>query len=148
MELTISTPALLFPTVSLLMLAFTNRFLAIASLVRSLHSRYKERPDLLIKIQINTLRQRLLLIRNMQVFGSLSLFCCVLSMFLIFANQMLWGKYVFGIGLFFMLISLGLSLWEIFVSVNALDIQLKDMENDSLIGEHQRGFIKGWFSKI
>ena len=44
MELSINTPALLFPAITLLMLAYTNRFLALASLVRSLHDEYNQAP--------------------------------------------------------------------------------------------------------
>ncbi len=45
MELELSTPALLFSAITLMMLAFTNRFLAIANLIRGLHERHRENPD-------------------------------------------------------------------------------------------------------
>jgi Protein of unknown function (DUF2721) len=128
MNITITTPALLFPAISLLLLAYTNRFLAIATLVRSLHRQYQESHSDLIKNQIQSLRRRLTLIRNMQVLGTLSLFLSVLVMFLIFAELFEVGKYVFGVSLILMLISLAFSIWELFISVHALNIELTDME--------------------
>ena len=74
-----TTPAILFPAVSLLMLAYTNRFLAISSITRSLHSRYKSEGGVAVRRQIENLRSRLKLIRRMQSFGILSLFACILS---------------------------------------------------------------------
>jgi hypothetical protein len=38
MELPITTPALLFPAISLLMISYTARFLHLANLARSLHA--------------------------------------------------------------------------------------------------------------
>lgn len=127
-EITLTTPALLFPAISLLLLAYSNRFLAIASLIRKLHSDYQEKQDSLIMGQIKNLRKRVILIRNMQALGISSLFLCVLCMFLIFAGEYLVGKVVFGISLLFLLASLGLSVREIQISINALNIQLSDLE--------------------
>jgi hypothetical protein len=128
MELTLNAPALLFPTVSLLLLAYTNRFLAIASLIRNLHARYKDEPDPLILAQIKNLKQRVILIRDMQVLGVLSLFLCVLCMFLIFGGHLPLAKYVFGSSLVLMMASLGFSIAELYMSVKAIEIQLSDIE--------------------
>lgn len=128
MELTLNAPALLFPTVSLLLLAYTNRFLAIASLIRSLHARYKDEPDPLILAQIKNLKLRVILIRDMQVLGVLSLFLCVFCMFLIFGAQMRLAKYVFGFSLILLMASLALSIAELYTSVKAINIQLSDIE--------------------
>jgi len=128
MELTLTTPALLFPALSLLMLAYTNRFLTLASLIRELHRRYQTEHEPGLAGQLNNLRRRVLIIRDMQAFGIASLFGCVLSMFLLFAGQLLLGEIVFGMALLLMLISLGLSFWEILISVEALRLQLHDME--------------------
>lgn len=133
-EITLTTPALLFPAISLLLLAYTNRFLAIASLIRKLHSDYQENHDKLIIGQIDNLRKRVILIRNMQALGISSLFLCVLCMFLIFAGEYFIGKVVFGISLLLLLASLGLSVREIQISVHALNIQLSDLE----ASEHHR----------
>lgn len=73
MELTLTTPALLFSAISLLLLAYTNRFLAIAALVRGLRDKYLENPSGLLIGQIKNLRSRLSLIRNMQILGLSSL---------------------------------------------------------------------------
>ena len=128
MELTLNAPALLFPTVSLLLLAYTNRFLAIASLIRNLHARYKDEPDPLVWAQIKNLKLRVVLIRDMQVLGVLSLFLCVLCMFLIFGQYMQLAKYVFGSSLVCMMVSLGFSMAELYMSVKAIEIQLSDIE--------------------
>ena len=127
-EITLTTPALLFPAISLLLLAYTNRFLTIAGLIRRLHSEYKEHPSGVILGQIKNLRTRVVLIKNMQVWGISSLFLCVLCMFLLFAGEYVAGKWVFGVSLILLLVSLGLSIREIQISVNALNIQLSDLE--------------------
>jgi hypothetical protein len=126
--MSINTPALLFPAISLLLLAYTNRFLAIASLIRNLHRQYQESHDELLKIQIASLRKRLILIRNMQVLGTLSLFLCVLAMFMVFSELLMIAQSVFGVILVMMLGSLGVSVWELFISVKALNVQLQDIE--------------------
>ena len=134
MEITLTTPALLFPAVSLLLLAFTNRFLAIATLIRQLHSNYVKDPENVVEGQLKNLRKRLYLIRLMQLFGVLSLFLCVLAMFLLYVESMLWGEVVFGISLVSLLFSLFVSMREIQLSTRALDIELSDMELGSKLG--------------
>lgn len=129
MELTLTTPALLFPAISLLLLAYTNRFLTLANLIRELHRSYKKDPEDLILPQIYNLRYRMELIRNMQIFGVASFFGCVLCMFLIFFGLELLGKYVFGASLLLLMVSLGLSLREVQVSVGALNYRLSDLEH-------------------
>lgn len=128
-ELTLTTPALLFSAVSLILLAYTNRFLSYAQLVRSLHDRFVQQPTGLLMDQIKNLRLRLHLTRYMQLLGILSLFFCVLAMFLIYVNLQLPAAYAFGIGLLLLIASLGLSVWEIQISVKALELHLKDMES-------------------
>ncbi len=129
MEFNLTTPALLFPAISLLLLAYTNRFLAVASLIRGLHRRYQENPDQLVKGQIKNLRRRLYLIRNMQALGILSLFLCVLCMFVLFADEQRWGSYIFGVSLILLMASLALSIREIQISIRALKLELSDMED-------------------
>jgi hypothetical protein len=129
MELTLTTPALLFPAISLLLLAYTNRFLTLAALTRELYGRYKAQPDPKIKGQLANLRYRIVIIRNMQACGVASFFCCALSMFVLFTGQPLAGQWVFGAGLILLLISLALSLREIQVSINALFLQIDDLDN-------------------
>lgn len=128
MSITLTTPALLFPAISLLLLAYTNRFLAIATLIRSLHKKFRDNPEhAIIKGQIENLKTRLNLIRNMQIFGISSFFLCVLSMFMLFNNNEQWGNYSFGASMLFLLVSLALSLREIQISTKALNLELGDM---------------------
>ncbi len=130
-ELTLTTPALLFSAISLIMLAYTNRFLAYAAVIRNLSEKYLERPqDSLIR-QINNLKLRLNLTRWMQIFGISSLLLCVLTMFLIYINQHIVAVWVFGVALLLLIMSLGLLIREIQISAEALGHHLKDME-DSL----------------
>lgn len=125
----LTTPALLFPAISLLLLAFTNRFLAIATLIRQLHANYNEnKENRVLATQIENLRKRLFLIRNMQAFGVLSFFFCVLSMIFLFQEMEVAGKWVFGASLLLLLISLGISLREVQLSTKALEVELSDME--------------------
>ena len=127
MELTLTTPALLFPTISLLLLAYTNRFLAIANVIRGLHARYESQPSENILGQIDSLRERVKLIRNMQALGISSLFLCVLSMIVIYVGWQEGAKVIFGISLLLLLASLAMSFREIQLSVNALNLQLKTL---------------------
>lgn len=126
--LTLATPALLFSAISLLLLAYTNRFLTLANLVRSLYASYKEKPDEIIIGQIKNLKRRLFLIRNMQIYGITSLLLCVLCMFLIYVNYIRFAEIIFGIALILLIISLALSVREIQISVKALKLQLSDLE--------------------
>ena len=130
-ELTLTTPALLFSAVSLILLAYTNRFLSYAQLVRLLRDRHMEHPtEEITMARIKNLRQRLILTRTMQQLGIGSLFLCVISMFLIYINLQLLSVYVFGLALLLLIASLGVSLREIQISIRALDIYLSTMEKE------------------
>ena len=128
MELSLSTPALLFPAISLLLLAYTSRFLTLANLMRELYARYKANPDPKVKGQLTNLSYRIGIIRNMQVFGVASFFLSVLSMLLLFIEQEVLAKWVFGGGLVLLLVSLALSLREVQVSIEALRLQVQDLD--------------------
>ena len=129
MELELSTPALLFSAITLLMLAYTNRFLAIATLIRGLHKNYLIDPDQEIIVeQIHNLRRRLNLIKNMQLFGVFSFLLCVICMFLLFKGFTEEANWVFVSSILSLLISLGISLVEIQISTKALNLELSDME--------------------
>ena len=130
MELTLTTPALLFPTVSLILLAYTNRFLAVAALIRKLANEYHNKADKRVAEQIRNLRLRLRLIRDMQMLSIFSLFLSVLCMFFLFNGQEVVAKYTFVASLISMLASLGMSLREIQISTRALAIQLEDIGED------------------
>lgn len=128
MDITLTTPALLFPAISLLLVAYTNRFNTIGGRIRTLHAQHKTGPDDILAGQIESLRKRLYLIRNMQACGVASLFFCVVCLFVLFTGQVLVGKIIFSFSLLLMMISLGLSFREILLSVQALDLELSDMQ--------------------
>ena len=130
MNLNIETPALLFSATSLILLAYTNRFLTIATIVRSLKQTYEQKENSTILLEIKNLNLRLTLIRFMQLFGVLSLFLSVFAMLLLFVNQELAGIYLFGLSLLSLLISLGISFWEISISVTALRLHLSELITD------------------
>jgi peptidoglycan/LPS O-acetylase OafA/YrhL len=127
-QLTLTTPALLFSAVSLITLAYTNRFLAYAQVVRTLHTTFKENPNSVLLGQIHNLRIRLRLTQMMQVLGISSLLLCVICMFLIYVHFMIWAEILFGIALVLLILSLAISIREIQISVKALDLHLSDME--------------------
>ena len=126
-ELSLTTPALLFSAISLIMLAYTNRFLAYAAVVRNLHAKYQERQDAILLDQIKNLSTRLQLTRWMQIFGIVSLLLCVLTMFLIYIELHVLAVYVFGIALILLIVSLGLLIREIQISVDALSLHISDI---------------------
>lgn len=125
---TLTTPALLFSAVSLILLAYTNRFIAYTGVVRNLYKQYVESPTTVLRGQIDNLRKRLYLIRIMQILGVTSLFLCVITMFLIFIGQQLIAAFSFGIALLLLCASLAMSIWEIQISVKALELHLSNME--------------------
>ena len=129
MELSISTPALLFSTVSLLMIAFTNRFMSMASLIRDLHVKFQKNPEDAIFKQIENLRLRMKLIQSMQIIAIISLLLSVICMFLLFMKEEIIARWFFGIGLIGMSLALSLSAWEITISTKALEVELSDMED-------------------
>lgn len=119
-ELTLTTPTLLFSAVSLILLAYTNRFLSYAQLVRTLKEQYIQQHSDITAAQINNLRKRLYLTRSMQVLGISSLFFCVISMFLIYIDFYKLSVYVFGLALLLLIASLGVSIWEIYNPQNEM----------------------------
>jgi len=128
-EVTLNTPALLFPTISLLLLAYTNRYIAISNRIRSLHLQYQTEKTSIIIDQISILKKRIFLIRNMQLFGIATMFISAFSMFLIYYNLDKWVYAVFGLSLISMLLSLALCAVEVYLSNKALLIQIKDVEH-------------------
>jgi cellobiose-specific phosphotransferase system component IIC len=128
-DISINTPALLFPAITLLMLAYTNRFLSLAALVRKLHDEYNrgEKEKNILR-QIKNIRSRLNLIRYMQGFGVLSFLCCVLCMYAIFRTWAVAANWIFAASLFSLVISIILSLVEINKSTKALEVELSDIE--------------------
>ena len=128
MELSLSIPALLFPAISLTMLAYNARYLAIAALIRQLHQKFEETASESVKLQVNKLTKRLTLIKNMQATAIFSFLLAVITMALIYLEFSTLANLVFGVSLLALMISLVLSLIEVQLSTKALAIQLKDME--------------------
>lgn len=126
-ELTLITPTFMFSAISLIFLAYTNRFLSYAALVRELKNKYMEEPTAITRRQISNLRKRLKLIKRMQVFGIFSLLLCVATMFLIYINCPFIAAYVFGVALVCLIVSMSYSIWEIMISAKALELYLSDM---------------------
>ncbi len=129
--LSLTTPAVLFSAISLIMLSYTNRFLAYSAIVRDLYDKYKENPEKIILFQIKNLRKRLYLTRAMQVYAISSLLVCVLTMFLIYIHANTIAIYSFGLGIILMMISLIILIKEILISIQALDYRLSDLEKIS-----------------
>jgi len=127
MTLSIETPALLFSATTLILLAYTNRFLTIAQLIRELKKTYKKEENKNILLEIKNLNLRLTLIRYMQLMGVLCLFLSVLAMLVLFLEMNHLGIYLFGASMLCLLLSLGISIWEISISVNALHLHLRDL---------------------
>lgn len=126
--MTLTTPALLFPAISLLLLAYTNRFLVLAQLIRQLKQMDTEQDHSIIARQIGMLRKRIVLTKRMQAFGVLSFFVCTVSMFAVFLGGQLLGAIAFGISLILLSISLLYSLYEIVISTNAINVELENFE--------------------
>ena len=122
MNITLTTPAVLFPAISLLLLAYTNRFVALATIIRNFDQ--SQESDEGTQQQISNLRERIQLIKRMQEAGVISFFLCVVSMLAIYAQYQIIGSWVFAISLIFLLYSLWLSVREIRISVEALDVYL------------------------
>ncbi|MCP5175095.1 MAG: DUF2721 domain-containing protein [Moraxellaceae bacterium] len=128
MEMSVTTPAILFPAISLLMLAYTNRFLALATLIRSLHANHEQRKHLAsYHGQLANLRKRLRLIRRMQTYGGISFFFCVVSMLCLFFGNEQAGRWTFALSLVCLMVSLAMSVIEIRISLDALEIELSDL---------------------
>lgn len=132
MDISINTPALLFPALSLVMLAYTNRFMAVSSVIRNLHDKYKviQKSDA-VKLhgQIKNLRFRIRLIKNMQILGALSILCASLCMYLIYVGEMYAARWAFATAILLFTVSILFSIWELVKSTKALEIELSDMED-------------------
>ena len=127
-ELTLSTPSILFSAISLILLAYTNRFLSYAQLVRTLKADYDKNPSTITHLQLANLRRRLYMARSMQLFGVSSLLLCVVCTFLIYIGFQMIAVYTFGIALVLLTISLGISIRELLISVRALELHLDSFE--------------------
>lgn len=137
--MTLTTPALLFPAISLLLLAYTNRFLVLAQLIRKLAQEERNQHQETNTRQILLLRRRISLTKRMQLAGVFSFLLCTLSMFALFLSLELTGMMLFGVSLVTLSVSLIYSLWEIQISTNALNVQLQDVEDRLRTGRPRGG---------
>lgn len=128
--LELATPSLLFSAISLILLAYTNRFLSYASVVRTLKEKHEKTHDPRDIPQIENLKKRLYLTRSMQILGILSLLFCVVAMFCLYISWEILAVWVFGLALILLAISLGVCIWEINISVKALEIHLEDLSEE------------------
>ena len=129
MEISFNTPALLFPAISLIMLAYTNRFLALSSRVRNLHDKYQNQEQKhIIHGQIKNIRYRIKLIKNMQALGVVTFLGCILCMYLIYVQFMMAANIIFAVSLVSFSAYLLLSFLEIQLSTKALELELSDIE--------------------
>ncbi|MGB5404150.1 MAG: DUF2721 domain-containing protein [Robiginitalea sp.] len=131
MELNLSIPALLFPAISLSMLAYNARYLAIAALIRELHRQYREKASVTLGKQVRQLQRRLEIIKQMQAAAILSFLFSALCMLLLYLEWMFWANLLFGSSLFCLITSLILSFIEVQLSTKALKIQLSDIGGDT-----------------
>ena len=127
--LDLTTPSLLFSAISLILLAYTNLFLSYASVVRALKEKHQQTHDPKDIAQIANLRKRLYLTRSMQILGILSLLLCVIAMFFIYVSWQIFAAWIFGIALLLLAASLCVCIWEINISVKALEIHLEDISS-------------------
>ncbi|MES2824422.1 MAG: DUF2721 domain-containing protein [Pseudomonadota bacterium] len=128
MEMTITTPSLLFPAISLLLLAYTNRFVVLANVIRELSKRENASSQELVRRQIDNLRLRIQMIRRMQSFGVLSFVLCTLSMFSLLLQWTIAGQLLFAISLILLVLSLLFSLFEVNISTEAINIELEKFD--------------------
>jgi F0F1-type ATP synthase assembly protein I len=128
MDITITTPALLFPAISVLFLAYSNRFLAIATRIREQHNLFNKTQSPVAKKQIDSLRLRIHFIVAMQLFAVIGIICCTVAMGLIFYGLQYFGNLTFGMSMIFIVLSLLASISELLISTKALNIELEDME--------------------
>ena len=127
-ELSLATPSILFSAISLIMLAYTNRFLSYAQLIRNISAEYHKNPSEHILHQIRNLRRRLYLTRSMQILGISSLLLCVVCTFFIYIGWQTVAIYTFAAALIALAVSIAISIREIIISAKALEIHLDSIK--------------------
>lgn len=130
MDYTLTTPALLFPALSLIMLAYTNRFVVLAGLIRELAKEHQSTPSASTDRQIKNLNKRMSFIKNMQLSGTISFILCVLSMltYILVSDMLLLSLFLFISSLIALLISLIFLMRELLISISALTVQLESLQ--------------------
>jgi len=128
MEMSITTPSLLFPAISLLLLAYTNRFITLANVIRHLSQMENAKSERMVRRQIESLRKRIQIIRAMQTFGVMSFLVCTLSMFALYLGWEISGQLLFGFSLLLLVVSLIYSLWEVQISTLAINLEIERLD--------------------
>ncbi|HEY8940159.1 MAG TPA: DUF2721 domain-containing protein [Cellvibrio sp.] len=128
MEMTITTPSLLFPAISLLMLAYTNRFVVLTNVIRQLSNLEDAASKKVVIRQIENLRLRVQVIRQMQAFGVLSFVFCTMAMFALLLGWLLTGQFLFAVSLVLLVVSLLFSFYEVNISTKAINIELEKFD--------------------
>ena len=136
-ELTLTTPSILFSAISLIMLAYTNRFLAYASVIRNLKKEHESNPSPITQQQMDNLRRRLHMTRSMQIYGVSSLLLCVVCTLLIYIGLQKTAVYTFGAALGLLVVSLWISIRELLISVRALEVHLDHVDEKRLEGQNR-----------
>lgn len=124
LSLTLTAVGLLFPTISVVLLAQTNRFMSLASVARDLVARYRIDPDPTVRDQVLSLQQRIWLVRWTQGAGVLALLINSSSAFSLFLGGLATARCLFVMAMCCMVVGLLISLREIQLSVRAIDIEL------------------------
>ena len=123
----ITTPALVFPAISLLFIAYTNRLHTLSVLIRSMTKNdNKDLKNNETKDQLEILKKRVLYIKRMQVFGILSFIFCLFTIICLYIELDNIANYFFGLALFLLVASLLFALFETLQSTEALSIHLKN----------------------
>lgn len=133
MNLNINTPTLLFPAIALLMLAYTNRYHFVVTLIRELIEKCEIEGvcDLSTIQQCKFLQTRVVIIQRMQQLLVLSLLLCVLCMALVHFALKSIALVVFSFSMVSFVSSLIFSLREITISVNGVKKLLDKYINES-----------------
>ncbi|MBT3852279.1 MAG: DUF2721 domain-containing protein [Gammaproteobacteria bacterium] len=126
----ITTPALLFPAISLLFVAYTSRLHSLSVLIRAMTTDgSNESKTMHAKEQLNILKKRVNYIKRMQVFGILSFIFNLITIICLYINYDYLANYIFGFGLFMLSASLFFALLETLISTKALNIHLKNYKS-------------------
>ena len=136
MVLDLTTSALLFPAIPLLMITFGTRFTVVSELIRKIHDEYAADIDLddvrakRMLGEISALKKRLWMIQINQTLSSLSFFFNLLPMFALYMGNQNLAKTIFGIALALLMLAVVLFIIEISIAVRSLNLQLSDLDTN------------------
>ena len=126
----ITTPAILFPAISLLFVAYTNRLHSLSVLIRAMTTEGSDESKTEhTEEQLDILQKRVTYIKRMQVFGILSFIFNLITIICLYINYDYLANYIFGFGLFMLSASLFFALLETLISTKALNIHLKNYKS-------------------